>query len=55
MKIERAYEILNNNEICNVYYNNNPIWIQEINNGIAKVGFMYGNIEQKIEISKLYE
>ena len=40
MNIKRAFEIVNNKEICDVFYNNEPVWIQELNNNKATIGFM---------------
>ena len=55
MKIERANEILNNKEIKDIYYNNRVVWIQELNNDIAKVGFMDNNEEMNISVDQLQE
>lgn len=55
MNIERVYEIINNREICDVYYQKHPVWIQEIQNNVAKIGFMDLNEEKSIDISDLHE
>ena len=55
MNIKRAFEIVNNREICDVYYKKHPVWIQEVENNIAKVGFMDLNEEKNVYIEDLYE
>lgn len=55
MKLQRAYDIMKNKEISEVYYNDKPVWIQEINNDTAKIGFLDGNSERDVFITDLYE
>lgn len=55
MNIKRVNEIINNREICDVYYNNKPVWIQEVNNELAKIGFMDLNEEKHVNVNDLYE
>jgi len=55
MNIKRASEIVTNREICDVYYEKHPVWIQELKNNIAKVGFMDINDEKDVNINDLYE
>lgn len=55
MNIKRAFEIVNNREICNVYYENHPVWIQEVKNNFAKIGFMDFNGEKNVDVNELYE
>lgn len=55
MNTKRAFEIVNNREICDVYYEKHPVWIQEVENNIAKVGFMDLNEEKNVDIADLYE
>ena len=55
MKIERAQEIFNSYKIYDVYFENEPVWIQEINNNFAKIGFIQNKVDKNIEISNLYE
>ena len=55
MNLKRVHEIVNNREICDVYYQKHPVWIQEIQNNIAKVGFMDINQEKNINVEDLYE
>lgn len=55
MNQKRVFEIVNNREICNVYYKDNPVWIQEVQNNMAKVGFVNNNFETNVNIEDLYE
>ena len=48
MKESRANAIINNPKITEIYYNGNPVWIQEINNHMAKIGFLNGSSERNI-------
>lgn len=55
MNTKRAFEIINNKKICDVYYKAHPVWIQEIENDVAKVGFMDLSQEINVSIGDLYE
>lgn len=55
MNSERISEILKNKELHDVYYNERPVWIQEVDNNVAKVGFMDNNEEKNVYIEDLYE
>jgi len=55
MELQRIYELLKNKEKCEVLYNERPVWIQEINDNIAKVGFVDNFEEKDIYIEDLYE
>lgn len=55
MNTKRAFEIINNREICDVYYKKQPVWIQEIKNNIAKIGFLDLSDEKDVNIQDLYE
>ncbi len=55
MDKERVQAIMKNKEKCDVYYNEEPVWIQEINDNVAKVGFIRDNIEKDVFIQDLYE
>ena len=54
MNKERIFEILEKKEIYDVYYNERPVWIQSINDDIAKIGFIDGS-EKDVYIEDLYE
>lgn len=55
MTDKRIYEILKDKDIKDIYYNEKPVWIQEINGEKATVGFMDSNNSRDIYISDLYE
>ena len=38
-----------------VYYNEKPVWIQEVHDDIAKIGFLDGSQEKDVYIDDLYE
>lgn len=55
MNRKRAFEIVDNREICDVYFENQPVWIQEVNDNIAKIGFMDLSEEKNVNVDDLYE
>lgn len=55
MKEQRLTEILNNHNICDVFYEEKPVWIQEVTGNIARVGFIDGTSERDVLIEDLYE
>lgn len=55
MNSKRVFEILKNKELQDVYYNQRPVWIQEVKDNIAKVGFIDNNEEKNVYIEDLYE
>ena len=55
MKYSRIYEIINNKEKTDVFYNERPVWIQELTDNIAKVGFIDNFEEKDVYIEDLYE
>ncbi|HIU52080.1 MAG TPA: H-type small acid-soluble spore protein [Candidatus Merdicola faecigallinarum] len=55
MNLHRAYELLNNKEKVDIFYNERPVWIQELNDNIAKVGFIDNFEEKDVYIEDLYE
>ena len=55
MNISRINSILNNKEKCDIFYENRPVWIQGINNDVAKVGFIDNFEEKDVFINELYE
>ncbi len=55
MNSERILEILKNKELHDVYYNERPVWIQELESNVAKVGFIDNNEEKNVYIEDLYE
>ena len=55
MDMERIHLILNNKEKCDVFYDDRPVWIQGVNENIAKVGFIDNFEEKDVFIQDLYE
>lgn len=55
MDISRINSILTNKEKCDVFYDDRPVWIQGVNNNIAKVGFIDNFEEKDVFIQDLYE
>ncbi len=55
MNVQRIHEILKNKEKCEVLYDDRPVWIQEINDNIATVGFIDGSGDKDVYIEDLYE
>lgn len=55
MNRNRIFEIMQGKEIKDIYYDEKPIWIQEVNNDVAKIGFMDGAKEKNVYIEDLYE
>ena len=55
MDINRINSILNNKEKADIYYNDRPVWIQCVNDSMAKVGFIDNFEEKDVYIDDLYE
>lgn len=55
MKLNRVQDILNNKDKIDIFYEERPVWIQELNNNIAKVGFIDNFEEKDVFIEDLYE
>lgn len=55
MSITRLNEILKNKEKCDVFYKDKPVWIQELENNVAKVGFIDGSGDMDVLIEDLHE
>lgn len=55
MELNRINSILNNKEKVDIFYEDRPVWIQEINNTRAKVGFVDNFDEKDVFIEDLYE
>lgn len=55
MDIKRIHTILDNKEKCDVFYDDRPVWIQGVNDNIAKVGFIDNFEEKDVFIDDLYE
>ena len=55
MELNRINSILSNKEKVDIFYEDRPVWIQEISNTRAKVGFVDNFDEQDVFIKDLYE
>lgn len=55
MNIKRIHEILKNKEKCDVFFEDKPVWIQELKDNIAKIGFIDGTGDKDVYIEDLYE
>lgn len=55
MNLERLHNMLNTKEIIDVYYNERPVWVQEIHDNIATVSFIDNFEEKEVYIEDLYE
>lgn len=55
MKATKIYQILHYKQKVDIFYNERPVWIQEINNDVAKVGFIDNFEEKNVLIEDLYE
>lgn len=55
MTSKRICEILKDKKIEDVYYNEQPVWIQELHGNKAKVGFIHSNETQDLYVDDLYE
>jgi len=52
---QRIQEILKSKDIQEVYYNEKPVWVQEVRDNVAKIGFVNSGIEKDVFIEDLYE
>ena len=55
MEINRINSILSNKEKTDIFYGNRAVWIQELNQDKAKVGFVDNFEEKDVFIRDLYE
>ena len=55
MTNKRVCEILKNKDIKEIYYNDQPVWIQEVHGNKATVGFVGSNDTKDLYIKELYE
>ena len=51
----RISEILRSKQLSELYYNEQPVWIQEVHGDKATVGFINSNSSQDVFIKDLYE
>ncbi len=55
MNYNRVQDILNNKEKVDIFYDDRPVWIQCVDEHIAKVGFVDNFEEKDVFIEDLYE
>lgn len=55
MDLNRIQNILSQKEKCDIFYDNRVVWIQGVNENVAKVGFVDNFEEKDVLISDLYE
>lgn len=55
MNLNRVHELINTRNKIDVFYDERPVWIQEVNNNIAKVGFIDNFEEKDVFVEDLYE
>lgn len=55
MDYQRARDIFFGKELTDIYYDNEPVWIQELNDNIATVGFVNKNSTKDVYLEDLYE
>ena len=55
MTNKRVCEILKNKDIREIYYNDQPVWIQEVHGNKATVGFVGSNDTKDLYVKELYE
>lgn len=55
MRLSRVQDVLNNKEKVDIFYDERPVWIQCINDNVAKVGFIDNFEERDVYIEDLYE
>ena len=55
MDKQRVFEIINERQLHDVLYDERPVWIQEVHDDVATVGFLDGSNEKDVYIEDLYE
>ena len=55
MDFNRVQSVLKNKEKVDIFYDERPVWIQGVNNHVAKVGFIDNFEERDVFIEDLYE
>ena len=55
MDFNRVQNVLRNKEKVDIFYDERPVWIQGVNNHVAKVGFIDNFEERDVFIDDLYE
>ena len=55
MELNRINSILSNKEKVDIFYGDRPVWVQELNNNRAKIGYVDNFTEEDVYIKDLYE
>ena len=55
MDKQRIYDILNGHAINDVFFEEKPVWIQNVKDDVARIGFMDNSEERDVFIEDLYE
>ena len=55
MDFNRVQSVLKNKEKVDIFYDERPVWIQGVNNHVAKVGFIDNFEERDVFIEDLYD
>jgi len=55
MNLERLHNMLNNKEKIDVYYEERPVWVQNVHDNIAKISIVDNFEEKDVYIEDLYE
>ena len=55
MELHRINSILSNKEKTDIFYDKRAVWIQELNQDKAKIGFVDNFEEKDVFIKDLYE
>ena len=55
MRLSRVQDVLKKKKKVDIFYDERPVWIQGINDNVAKVGFIDNFEERDVYIEDLYE
>lgn len=55
MRKERLNTILKNKQIEEIYYHDEPVWVQEVKEDMATIGFVNCSEAKDVYITELYE
>jgi len=55
MNKKRLIDILNSSNVQELYYNEQPVWVQSVKDDIARIGFLDNSDEKDVYIDDLYE
>ena len=55
MNAKKVNQILKSKQKTDIFYNNRPVWIQELNDNIATIGFIDKFEEMDVNVAELYE